>query len=222
MDMKFLDFEQPIAELEAKIEELRLVGDDNEINIQDEIATLEKKSRDLTESIFSNLKPWQISQVARHPLRPYFLDYVQRIFDDFEDRFLKRDVQSVLVRNLFLPWRWFQLGSAVFGRSEMSAAYYDEVLFSGGTFGDMAATGGPLIRINATDAGYGVQFSFDPDLFNIMCSDLSKFSVSRAVTASSAVPILFSSLTIRNCADSGSGLHEEGVGGRKKNYSFVD
>ena len=85
MDLNFLDFEQPIAELEANIEELRHVGTDSEINIQDEIATLEKKSRDLTESIFSNLKPWQISQVARHPLRPYFLDYVQRIFDDFEE-----------------------------------------------------------------------------------------------------------------------------------------
>ena len=85
MDLNFLDFEQPIAELEANIEELRHVGTDSEINIQDEIATLEKKSRDLTESIFSNLKPWQISQVARHPLRPYFLDYVKRIFDDFEE-----------------------------------------------------------------------------------------------------------------------------------------
>lgn len=85
MDLNFLDFEQPIAELEANIEELRHVGTDSEINIQDEIATLEDKSRDLTESIFSNLKPWQISQVARHPLRPYFLDYVSRIFDDFEE-----------------------------------------------------------------------------------------------------------------------------------------
>ena len=85
MDLNFLEFEQPIAELEAKIEELRLVGTDAEINIQDEIATLEKKSSELTGNIFSNLKPWQISQIARHPLRPYFLDYVERIFDDFEE-----------------------------------------------------------------------------------------------------------------------------------------
>lgn len=85
MDLNFLDFEQPIAELEAKIEELRLVGSDAEINIQDEIATLEKKSGELTASIFSNLNPWQISQIARHPLRPYFLDYVKRIVDDFEE-----------------------------------------------------------------------------------------------------------------------------------------
>ncbi len=85
MNLNFLEFEQPIAELEAKIEELRLVGDDNEINIQDEITRLETKSRALTESIFSNLKPWQIAQLARHPLRPYLLDYVERIFTDFEE-----------------------------------------------------------------------------------------------------------------------------------------
>jgi len=85
MDLNFLEFEQPIAELEAKIEELRLVGNDNEINIQDEITRLEQKSRSLTESIFSNLKPWQISQLARHPQRPYMLDYVKRIFDDFQE-----------------------------------------------------------------------------------------------------------------------------------------
>jgi acetyl-CoA carboxylase carboxyl transferase subunit alpha len=85
MDLNFLEFEQPIAELEAKIRELRLVGDDNEINIQDEITRLEGKSRALTASIFANLTPWQISQVARHPLRPYLLDYVPRLFTDFEE-----------------------------------------------------------------------------------------------------------------------------------------
>lgn len=85
MDLNFLDFEQPIAELQAKIEELRLVGSDNEINIQEEIERLETKSRSLTESIFSSLSPWQISQLSRHPLRPYTLDYIERIFDDFEE-----------------------------------------------------------------------------------------------------------------------------------------
>lgn len=95
MNLNFLEFEQPIAELEAKIEELRLVGDDNEINIQDEISRLEAKSRTLTESIFSNLKPWQVAQIARHPQRPYMLDYVARIFDEFQqlhgDRAFKDD-----------------------------------------------------------------------------------------------------------------------------------
>jgi acetyl-CoA carboxylase carboxyl transferase subunit alpha len=83
--MNFLDFEQPIAELEAKIEELRYVGHDSDINVSAEIGRLQKRSRELTESIFSSLSAWQIAQVARHPMRPYTLDYVQRIFTDFEE-----------------------------------------------------------------------------------------------------------------------------------------
>lgn len=85
MNINFLDFEQPIAELEAKIDELRLVGDDNEINIGEEIDRLRSKSKALAESIFSNLSSWQISQLARHPQRPYLLDYVERIFSDYEE-----------------------------------------------------------------------------------------------------------------------------------------
>ncbi len=85
MDLNFLDFEQPIAELEAKIEELRLVRFDNELNIQEEIERLHTKCIALTESIFSSLSPWQISQLSRHPQRPYLLDYVRRIFDEFHE-----------------------------------------------------------------------------------------------------------------------------------------
>lgn len=85
MDINFLEFEQPIAELTAKIKELRHVGDDNEINIEEEIERLESKSRDLTESIFAKLTPWQISQLSRHPQRPYLMDYVERICDDFQE-----------------------------------------------------------------------------------------------------------------------------------------
>lgn len=83
LNLNFLDFEQPIAELEAKIEELRLVGFDNEINLQEEIERLHTKCVAMTESIFSALNPWQISQLSRHPQRPYLLDYTRRIFDDF-------------------------------------------------------------------------------------------------------------------------------------------
>jgi len=85
MNLNFLDFEQPIADLQAKIEELRLMGAGAEINIQEEIERLEGKSRSLTESIFAKLTPWQISQLSRHPLRPYTLDYIERVFDDFEE-----------------------------------------------------------------------------------------------------------------------------------------
>jgi acetyl-CoA carboxylase carboxyl transferase subunit alpha len=85
MKLSFLDFEQPIAELEAKIEELRYVGTDKAVNISEEIGRLEAKARTLTESIFAQLTAWQISQLARHPQRPYTLDYIERIFTEFEE-----------------------------------------------------------------------------------------------------------------------------------------
>jgi acetyl-CoA carboxylase carboxyl transferase subunit alpha len=85
MDLKFLEFEQPIAELEAKIEELRFVGDDPEINIGEELARLKEKSKVLTTSIFSKLSSWQIAQIARHPMRPYTADYLRIIAPDFQE-----------------------------------------------------------------------------------------------------------------------------------------
>jgi len=85
MDLNFLEFEQPIADLQAKIDELRRVGFDNEINISEEITKLEEKSRKLTEQVFSNLTAWQISQLSRHPQRLYTLDYVSLIFKDFKE-----------------------------------------------------------------------------------------------------------------------------------------
>ncbi|WP_137163171.1 acetyl-CoA carboxylase carboxyl transferase subunit alpha [Pseudomonas asiatica] len=85
MNPNFLDFEQPIADLQAKIEGLRLVGNDNSLNISDEIARLQDKSNTLTESIFGNLTSWQIARLARHPRRPYTLDYLEHIFTEFEE-----------------------------------------------------------------------------------------------------------------------------------------
>jgi acetyl-CoA carboxylase carboxyl transferase subunit alpha len=85
MNPNYLDFEQPIAELEVKIEELRLVGTDNEINISEEIETLRDKSTKLTEKIYSNLSPWDIVRVARHPLRPYTMDYIPLVFEEFDE-----------------------------------------------------------------------------------------------------------------------------------------
>ncbi|MDX1587449.1 MAG: acetyl-CoA carboxylase carboxyl transferase subunit alpha [Oleiphilaceae bacterium] len=85
MNPHFLDFEQPIAELEDKIEELRLVGNDTDINITEEINRLRNKSISLTETIFADLAPWDISRLARHPRRPYTLDYVKHIFTDFDE-----------------------------------------------------------------------------------------------------------------------------------------
>ena len=85
MNPDFLDFEQPIAELEAKIEELRYVGDDSAVNIQEEIARLESKANSLTESIFAKLSAWQVAQLARHPRRPHTLDYIERLFTEFSE-----------------------------------------------------------------------------------------------------------------------------------------
>lgn len=85
MNLDYLDFEQPIADLEAKIDELRLVGNDSDINITEEIKKLEEKSQKLTKKIYSDLTSWQTVQVARHPLRPYATDYISRIFTDFDE-----------------------------------------------------------------------------------------------------------------------------------------
>ncbi|HAT1970598.1 TPA: acetyl-CoA carboxylase carboxyltransferase subunit alpha [Legionella pneumophila] len=85
MTRQFLEFEQPIEELNQKIEALRMVGSDNEVNLSEEIARLEAKCSELTENIFSRLEPWQIAQMARHPLRPQTTDYVERIFTDFQE-----------------------------------------------------------------------------------------------------------------------------------------
>jgi len=85
MNPNYLEFEQPIAKLQTKIEELRLVGENTEINISDELTTLEEKSKSLTESIFGDLSAWQVQQIARHPQRPYTLDYIDYLFDDFEE-----------------------------------------------------------------------------------------------------------------------------------------
>ncbi len=85
MNLNFLEFEQPIAELEAKIDELRYIGDDADVNINDEVTKLEAKSKALTRTIFSGLSSWQISQLARHPQRPYTMEYIVRLFTEFHE-----------------------------------------------------------------------------------------------------------------------------------------
>ncbi|KKM88240.1 hypothetical protein LCGC14_1260760, partial [marine sediment metagenome] len=85
MQLNFLDYEQPIAELEAKIDELRYMSNDSDLNITEEIQKLKEKSESLTKSIFASLTPWQVTQMARHPQRPYTLDYINLILTDFEE-----------------------------------------------------------------------------------------------------------------------------------------
>ena len=130
----------------------------------------------------------------------YYGLFGDRIFEDYADKFLYRDVQGKLTWSIFSPASWGKLGSSKFDRSDLAAEYYDEILFEGKTFGDIHARNGPRLQINATEIALGLQFTFEPAQFALICSDYSKFPVSRAVTASSAVPILFSSVILRNYA----------------------
>ncbi len=131
----------------------------------------------------------------------YYGLFGERIFHDFEGKFLKKNIQGAIVRRILLnPINWIKLFSGTFGRSDLAAEYYDKHIFERGTFGDMAARTGPLIVMNATDMTYGTRIGFTQDVFDIICSDLSSFSVSRAAAASSAVPLLFTPITLRNYA----------------------
>ena len=131
----------------------------------------------------------------------YYGLFGDRIFEDFEEKFLKVDVQGHLTGSFLNPFTWITTGSPMFGRSDYAEEYYDEILFEGKTFGDMLQRkDAPVIQINATEVATGTQFTFVQNTFDIICSDLSTFPVSRAVAASSAVPVLFSSITINNYA----------------------
>jgi len=110
----------------------------------------------------------------------YFGLYGDRIFEDYEEAFLRRDVQAALIHGLWNPFSWFSRT----GRTEMAVKYYAKTVFHKATFADMLHADGPMIVINASDLGRGVRFSFVQDYFNLLCSDLSSFPVARAVTAS--------------------------------------
>lgn len=130
----------------------------------------------------------------------YYGLHGDRIFEDYEQVFLRQNVQGALTYRLFNPLDWFSMS----GRTEMAINYYDDKVFKGATFADMLQPDRPLIVINATDFARGVRFSFVQEYFDLLCSDLSSFPVSRAVTASSAVPILFNPVVIENYSDCGS------------------
>jgi NTE family protein len=132
----------------------------------------------------------------------YYGLYGDRIFTDFEAGFLKRRVGRALLLRLFSPWNWPRLLWGSFGRSDLAAELYDDLLFHGATFADINDHPGPLIAIQATDVVEGTRFGFSNHWFVPICSDLSKFPVSRAVAASAAFPIVFSPLVLRNYAGS--------------------
>lgn len=132
----------------------------------------------------------------------YYCLYGDRLFQDFETGFLKRDVQTAVIRRCSSPVQYVRLLSARFARSDLAAEYYDKILFHGATFGDLlrAPARRPSLLINATDIDTFSHFSFTQDTFDLIGSDLTSYSVSRAVAASSAVPVVLTPVTLRNYA----------------------
>ena len=126
----------------------------------------------------------------------YYGLHGDRLFSDFEEKFLRRDMSDQLLDGLMRPGWWF----SSHGRTEIAIGVYDEIIFNGATFADLQRRNGPLIIINATDLGRGVRFSFLQEYFDLLCSDLSSFPIARAVAASSAVPVLFNPVVLRNHA----------------------
>ncbi|WP_419174943.1 patatin-like phospholipase family protein [Desulfosediminicola sp.] len=127
----------------------------------------------------------------------YFGLHGDRIFSDYEKRFLRRDVASELLSRILSPRSWF----SEHGRTETAISYYEKVLFDGATFADLNRADGPFIIINSSDLGAGIRFAFTQNYFSLLCSDISSYPVARAVTASSAVPVLFNPVVLKNYQD---------------------
>lgn len=125
-------------------------------------------------------------------------EYGDKLFTDYEQRFLKRNVQGELIARVLNPTNWGNLSSTNWGRSELAAQLYDEILFNGATFGDLNRGNGPMILASATDISTGTRFTFNQTIFNVLCSDLDAVPLSRAAAASSAVPVALSPITINN------------------------
>jgi len=124
--------------------------------------------------------------------------YGDTLFDNYEQRFLKHDVQGEIIARTLRPSNWGKLGSTGWGRSELAAGLYDEILFNGATFGDLDRGQGPLILASATDISTGSRFVFSQRVFDVVCSDLNAVRLSRAAAASSAVPVVLSPVTLNN------------------------
>ena len=124
--------------------------------------------------------------------------YGDRLFTEYEPRFLKRDVQGTLTWRALNPVNWFALGSGLYGRSELAADYYDEILFGGATFADLIDKPTPATAVTGTDLSTGARFGFSQEQFDLLCSDLGKVRLARAAATSSAVPAVLSPVTYRN------------------------
>jgi NTE family protein len=142
----------------------------------------------------------------------YYGLYGDRIFSDFEPRFLKKNVQTGLLLRVLAPWNQIRLASPAFSRSDLAAEYYDHLLFNGATFGDLTRRQDrPFLSINATDIGLGARFEFTQDEFDLIRSDLSQFSIARAVAASSAFPVFLTPVVLKNYSAMGAGVEPEWI-----------
>ena len=124
--------------------------------------------------------------------------YGEKLFDEYETRFLKRNVQGEIIARTLSPANWTRLASMGWGRSELAAQLYDEILFNGATYGDLDRGRGPTILVAATDLSTGSRFVFAQSTFDVICSDLHAVPLSRAASASSAVPVVLSAVTLNN------------------------
>jgi NTE family protein len=131
----------------------------------------------------------------------YFALQGDRVFDDFEARFLHRDVEGELTRKLLNPGNWVRMLDPGFGRSDLVAEHFDGLLFDGATYATLLSRPGPFVIVSATDMAAGTSFEFIQEQFDLMCVDLARFPLSRAVAASAAVPVLLSPIVVPNHAD---------------------
>ena len=128
----------------------------------------------------------------------YYSLYGDRIFEDYEKVFLRKNVQKTLIGSVLNPFNWLRGLFTGFNRTEMAIAYYDKNIFHGSTFNDIFDRDAPYLAINSTDLGIGARFTFTQERFNMLCSDVGTFKVARAVAASSAVPVAFAPVALKN------------------------
>jgi NTE family protein len=124
------------------------------------------------------------------------------IFQEFEEKFLKRNIEHAIAGRLFSPTSWFRLPSGTFSRSDLVAELYDDTVFDHATYGDLQKNGGPFVVVNGADVTTGARFAFTQDTFDVLCSDLSAFPIARAVATSSALPPMLTPISLRNRAGS--------------------
>lgn len=131
----------------------------------------------------------------------YYGLYRDKIFSDFEKDFLRVDLESYIYGMYLLPWNWEWWVNPLYGTNDQMEKVYDNLMFHGATYADLIRQGRPLVSIDATDINFGTVFPFDQDQFDLICSDLAKFPLARAVAASNGFPILFTPITLENHAE---------------------